>query len=125
MPGTWIESIQITKGTGNVVNGYESMAGLVNLELKKPEEMEALFLNGYVNAMGRSEINFNSGFSFNEKWSSGWFAHASAHPVEIDYNNDGFRDMPNGTNFALFNRYNYEGEKMEAKFGINAYWWTG
>jgi hypothetical protein len=35
--GTWIESIQITKGTGNVVNGYESMAGLVNLELKKPK----------------------------------------------------------------------------------------
>lgn len=34
MPGTWIELIQITKGTGNVVNGYESMAGLVNLELK-------------------------------------------------------------------------------------------
>ncbi|MEO9257208.1 MAG: carboxypeptidase-like regulatory domain-containing protein, partial [Crocinitomicaceae bacterium] len=31
IPGTWVESIQITKGTGNVVNGYESMAGLVNI----------------------------------------------------------------------------------------------
>jgi len=122
MPGTWIESIQITKGTGNVVNGYESMAGLVNIELKKPEEMEALYLNAYVNAMGRSELNFNSGFKFNDKWSSGWFAHASTHPVEMDFNNDGFRDMPNGTNFAVLNRYNYEGEKMEAKFGFNAYW---
>ena len=45
IPGTWVESIQITKGTGNVVNGYESMAGLINLELKKPKEMERFFVN--------------------------------------------------------------------------------
>lgn len=122
IPGSWIESIQITKGTGTVVNGYESMAGLVNLELKKPEEMEALYLNVYTNAMGRTELNFNSGFRMGEKWSSGWFAHAAAHPIEMDYNIDGFRDMPNGTNFAVLNRYNYEGEKMEAQFGVNAYW---
>ena len=46
LSGTWIESIQITKGTGNVVNGYESMAGLVNLEVKKPQEMERFYANG-------------------------------------------------------------------------------
>lgn len=122
MPGTWIESIQITKGTGNVVNGYESMAGLVNIELKKPEEMERLYLNVYGNRMGRTEFNFNSGFKLNEKWSSGWFAHASTSPVENDFNKDGFRDIPMGTNFAVLNRYNYEGEKMEAQIGFNAYW---
>ena len=27
LPGTWIESIQITKGAGSVINGYESIAG--------------------------------------------------------------------------------------------------
>jgi len=121
IPGTWIESIQITKGTGNVVNGYESMAGLVNMELKKPAEMEAFYFNAYVNGMGRNEVNLNSGFRLNDKWTSGWFAHYSSHPIEMDYNNDGFRDMPNGTNFAVLNRYNYVGNKMEAQFGVNAY----
>lgn len=121
MPGTWIQSIQITKGTGNVVNGYESMAGLVNLELKKPMDMEALYLNAYVNGMGRNEFNFNSGFKLGKKWSSGWFAHGSTHPIEMDYNNDGFRDMPNGYNAAVLNRYHYQGNKMEAQFGVNAY----
>jgi hypothetical protein len=43
IPGTWIESIQITKGTGNVVNGYESMAGLINLEFEKAEQMDRFF----------------------------------------------------------------------------------
>jgi len=32
-PGTWIESIQITKGTGSVVNGFESIAGQINTEV--------------------------------------------------------------------------------------------
>ncbi|MGK0378149.1 MAG: hypothetical protein ACJA1Z_001961, partial [Patiriisocius sp.] len=27
IPGTWVESIQITKGAGSVVNGFESIAG--------------------------------------------------------------------------------------------------
>ena len=123
IPGTWIQSIQITKGTGNVVNGNESMAGLINLELKKPEQMERLYLNGYISGMGRNEINFNSGFRLGkkDKWSSGWFAHYASHPIEMDFNNDGFRDMPNGVNAAVMNRYQYEGKKMEAQFGVNAY----
>jgi outer membrane cobalamin receptor len=121
MSGTWIESIQITKGTGNVVNGYESMAGLVNLEVKKPKEMEKLYLNMYVNGMGRTELNFNSGFEIGKKWHSGWLAHGAIHPIEMDYNGDGFRDMPNGYNAAVMNRYQYHGEKMEAQFGFNTY----
>ena len=123
MSGTWIESIQITKGTGNVVNGYESMAGLVNLEIKKPQSKEAIYLNGYVNGMGRTELNFNSSFSLDtvNKWKAAWLGHASSHPIEMDYNDDGFRDMPNGNNFALMNRYHYQGKKMEAQFGFNAY----
>lgn len=37
IPGTWINSIQVTKGVGSVVNGYESIAGQINTELQKPE----------------------------------------------------------------------------------------
>lgn len=119
LPGTWIESIQITKGTGNVVNGYESMAGLINLELKKPSEMERLFVNAYQNRFGRSEVNVNGGQIINKKWSSGTFAHASTVLGNIDENNDGFRDIPMGDNFALTNRWAFQGEKMEAQLGIN------
>jgi outer membrane receptor for ferrienterochelin and colicins len=120
--GTWINSIQITKGTGNVVNGYESMAGLVNLELKKPHDMEKVYVNLYVSGMGRNELNYNSGFRLGERWSSGWLIHASSHPIDIDYNKDGFRDMPNGSNVAAMNRYHFEGKKMEAQIGVNTYW---
>lgn len=121
MPGTWIESIQITKGTGNVVNGYESMAGLVNMELKKPTEMERLFVNAYGSIFGRAELNLNAGHILNEKWSTGWFAHGSGMFGEMDNNKDGFRDVPMGNNLAFLNRWNYNGKKMEAQFGFNTY----
>ena len=35
IPAAWVEGIQITKGAGSVVNGYESIAGQINIELKK------------------------------------------------------------------------------------------
>ncbi|MDG1147543.1 MAG: TonB-dependent receptor [Crocinitomicaceae bacterium] len=121
LPGTWINSMQITKGTGNVVNGYESMAGLINIEVKKPHNMNRVFVNAFGSAMGRAELNFDTGFKLNDKWSSAWFVHGSSHFVEMDFNKDKFRDMPNGTNVALMNRYHYQGKKMEGQFGLNVY----
>ncbi len=121
LPGTWINSMQITKGTGNVVNGYESMAGLINIEVKKPNNMNRVFVNAFGSTMGRAELNFDSGFQLNDKWSSAWFVHGSGIFIEMDFNKDKFLDMPNGTNVALMNRYHYQGEKMEAQFGLNVY----
>ena len=121
MPGTWIKSMQITKGTGNVVNGYESMAGLINIEVKKPTNMNRVFANVFGSNMGRAEFNFDTGFDLSKKWSSAWFIHGSGYFLEMDRNNDKFRDMPIGTNASLMNRYHYQGDKMEAQLGVNLY----
>jgi hypothetical protein len=40
-PGTWVSSIDVGKGAGSVVNGYESITGQINVELQKPEESES------------------------------------------------------------------------------------
>ena len=119
IPGSWIESIQITKGAGNVVNGYESMAGLINLEIAKPETMDRFYLNTYQNRMGKSEINLMSGVELNEKWSAGIFGYLSSQWWQLDENSDEFMDMPMGSYAAFLGRLDYEGEKMEAKLGMN------
>lgn len=59
MAGPWIESIQISKGMGSVANGFESMSGQINVELKKPHHTDKLHLNAYANNMGRTDINLN------------------------------------------------------------------
>ncbi|HMK07209.1 MAG TPA: Plug domain-containing protein, partial [Flavobacterium sp.] len=56
-PGTWVESIQITKGAGSVVNGFESISGQINTELIKPVNDIPFFLNIYGSTDSRFEVN--------------------------------------------------------------------
>jgi outer membrane receptor for ferrienterochelin and colicins len=51
VPGTWIESIDVAKGVGSVINGYENMAGAINVELKKPDHSDRLYVNAYANQL--------------------------------------------------------------------------
>ena len=121
MPGTWIESMQITKGSGSVVYGYEPMVGLINLELKKPQKIERAYFNSYLNRFGRYEVNYNGGKEFNDKWSQASFIHYSGLSFENDYNKDGFRDVPKSQNASFLNRWKYQGDRFETQFGVNAY----
>ena len=119
--GPWIESIQLTKGTGSVVNGYESIAGQINVELKKPENSEKLYLNGYVNSMGSTDLNINLATAINAKWSTSLLLHNSFLLNKVDENNDGFRDLPTGNLFSGINRWNYnDGKGVIIQFGVKA-----
>ncbi len=119
IPGTWINSIEVTKGVGPVVNGYESIAGQINVELKKPQQSEKLYLNGYVNQSGRSEANVNYTAMTGEKWATTFLLHASARPFMMDQNEDGFLDFPTGRQFNAINRWVYNsGTGWLGQFGI-------
>ncbi|WP_460975924.1 TonB-dependent receptor [Spirosoma knui] len=120
IPGTWITSIDIGKGAGSVVNGYEGMSGQMNVELQKPDDATKLFLNGYVNSFGRVEGNANWSKTLSKKWSMGVLGHASTLRSEIDQNSDGFRDLPLYTQVNAVNRYKYSSDRFMAQFGIKA-----
>ena len=118
--GPWVESIQLTKGIGSVVNGYESIAGQINVELKKPENSEQLFANIYVNDFGKTDLNLNLAKTINKKWSTGLLLHDDfLTNNNIDFNKDGFRDLPTGNQFSLINRWNYnDGVGFLTQFGV-------
>ncbi len=122
VPGTWIQSIQITKGTGTVTNGYESMVGLINLEYLKPDNIDRLYVNVYGNVQGKADVNLHGGKELNEKWSSAWFLHWDSQLVENDRNEDGFRDMPIGNHFVAMNRWKYKAPLFRAQFGVKAHY---
>lgn len=107
IPGPWIESIQVTKGTGSVVNGYESIAGQINIEEKKPDKPEKLFINAYTNNLGRLETTLNLSKKLNDKWSTALLTHANGVFAKNDDNNDGFLDIPLGRQFNFINRWKY------------------
>ena len=116
-PGPYIESIQIIKGTGSVINGFESFTGQINLEYFKPNSPEHLYYNFFGTAKGKLENNLRL-TKRNGKWKSNLFVHQSYHDIEIDENNDDFLDMPHLNQINLLNRWKYESNDIGAQFFI-------
>ncbi|WP_284651465.1 TonB-dependent receptor plug domain-containing protein [Flavobacterium terrisoli] len=106
-PGTWVESIQITKGAGSVVNGYESISGQINTELIKPIGDIPFFVNAYGDTGSRYELNTHFNKKVSDKWSTSLFVHGNARVSKNDMNDDGFMDNPLGKQFNIANRWQY------------------
>ncbi len=107
-PGTWVESIQITKGAGSVLNGYESISGQINTELVKPMTDQRLFVNGYANMNGRLELNTHINHNLSDKWSTGLYIHGNQRRQREDGNADGFLDAPLADQINIMNRWQYQ-----------------
>ncbi len=120
-PGTFVESMQLSKGTGSVVNGYEGTAGQINVEWIKPFEDKApkWLINGYQSTQGRSEGNLVYNHNFNKHLSTSVLLHGRSDWMKVDMNNDGFLDNPRGNNFVGSNRWFYFGDRgLEIQGGI-------
>ena len=48
IPGPFIHQIAVSKGAGSVLNGFESMIGQINMNLKQPEYSEKFHFNFYL-----------------------------------------------------------------------------
>ena len=107
VPGTWIESIQITKGAGSVINGYESISGQINYEIEKPINARPFFLNLYTSEDSRYELNAHSKVKLSDKWATSLLAHGNIRQRKSDHNHDGFIDNPIGNQINLLNRWQY------------------
>jgi len=119
IPGSWMESIQIAKGTSSVVQGYESITGQINVEYKKPETSEKFFLNIFGNSNLRFEANADGAKKINDKLSTSLLVHAATSQYKFDRNGDGFMDMPEITTVTAMNRWDYIiPNKWVSRFGI-------
>ena len=120
VPGTWVEGMQLSKGAGSVVNGYESIAGQINIELRKPEESDKLYLNLYGSSGARFEANANYSLKIDDNWSTGLLLHGKTNQRKMDRNTDGFLDEPNGNQIIVLNRWKYIHDNgLRFQFGIN------
>jgi len=119
IPGPWMESIQISKGSSTVANGYESITGQINVEYKKPEDSEKLFLNLYGNSNLRVELNGNGTIRINDKLSTMLLVHGSDRRHKFDRNGDGFMDLPLSTTLTAMNRWDFINPgKFSSRFAV-------
>ena len=122
VPGTWMNAIQISKGTSSVRNGYESISGQINVDYKRPEpgESEKLYLNFYGNTMTMTELNFNTRWNVGKNGSMMLLGHANQNYMKMDGNGDNFIDDPMVTQGNIFFRYNYAKDWFEGMWGVKA-----
>ena len=123
VPGTWMHGISVSKGTSSVRNGYESISGQINVDFKEPEgdHAEKVFVNGFVNTMAMTELNFNTRVNVGERDGLLLLGHVGHNFMAMDGNNDGFLDDPVTTQYSAFLRYNHPNTgHFGCKLGIKA-----
>ena len=121
VPGQWLESIQIAKGSSSVLNGVECMTGQINMEHRKPTDEKPIFLNAALMSDTKMDFNIASSLQMGYKWSTVILGHVSGNIEEHDMNNDGFMDDPKMLQFNLANRWLYQADNgTQIRFGVRA-----
>ncbi len=116
IPGPWMSSIQVSKGTSSVINGYEATSGQINVELLKPQIQSPLAVNLMFNSDLMAEANIAGGWKIesrkqkveSRKLYTGILAHYGQNFMAMDSNHDSFMDMPKTINANLANRWFYK-----------------
>lgn len=109
VPGPWMNSIQVSKGSSSVKNGYESITGQIDVEYLKPDADQGVTVNLYGNTKSRMDANADANIHLNDKLSSEVLLHYQDDYGHHDDNNDGFLDQPNLRQWNLQNRWKYMG----------------
>ncbi|MGI4875234.1 MAG: TonB-dependent receptor [Janthinobacterium lividum] len=120
LAGPWIESIDIIKGTGSVVNGYEGISGQVNVQLKEPDKTDQLLLNAYANDLGKFDLNALASQRLSPRWSNVLLLHNDHLGNRVDRNGDGFLDLPLATQFNGYDKVKYKAGGVVAELGVGA-----
>ncbi|MBI1305605.1 MAG: hypothetical protein GC181_03205 [Bacteroidetes bacterium] len=116
IPAAWVKGIQITKGVGSVVNGYESLAGQINIELRKPFDHTRFLYDQFVASSGRTETDLMYRHDLSKNAATSFFVRTAILPFRMDRNKDGFMDNPTGRQFQFLNRWQFHGKKWEGEF---------
>ena len=110
VPGPWMNSIQVSKGSSSVRNGYESITGQIDVEYLKPDNDEGVTVNLYGGTLGRLEANADANVHLDDKLSTEVLLHYQDDLGHHDMNDDGFLDQPNVRQWNLQNRWKWKGD---------------
>lgn len=120
VPGPWLESIQIAKGSPSVINGLESMTGQINLEHKKPTEEIPLFVQASMMSDSKADFNLTSAWQLSPSLYSIFLGHVDHNFQGMDMNGDGFLDDPRMLQFNVANRWLYYKPDLQVRWGVHA-----
>ncbi len=119
VPGPWMKSIQVSKGSASVKNGYESITGQINVEYLKPEDDQGLEVNLYGDSKSRLEANAAGNMHFGNHTSGEILLHYENSINNHDENHDGFYDKPRVEQYNAQTRWLWKGDHYIFHGGIS------
>ncbi len=120
VPGSWMQSIQVSKGASSVKNGYESTTGQINIEYAKPQGTDGVRGNAYFDTNMKFEGNADASVHLTDKLSTSILLHYENRQTDHDGNNDGFMDMPKLRQYNLMHRWAYVSPQWISQLAIQA-----
>lgn len=120
VPGPWMQSIQVSKGTSSVKNGYEALTGQINVEFKKPQTADIVSANVFASSTNRYEANVDASIQLSPRWTTMLLTHYENETKSHDSNDDGFADIPKVEQYNVWNRWAYMGDNYVFQAGIKA-----
>ena len=118
VPGPWLESIQVGKGSPSVVNGTESITGSINLEHAKPTDGKPLFLNASVMNDTKTDLNIVSSLDVADNLYTVLLGHVDGNFKTYDMNGDGFADEPGLFQVNAANRWLWYSPELQVRWGV-------
>ena len=107
VPGPWMESIQVSKGAASVKNGYESVTGQINVEYFKPQGIDGLRLEAFMDMDMMLQADAVGTVHLSDALSTGLMAHYETSEKAHDHDGDTFTDMPRIDQLNLMNRWTW------------------
>lgn len=112
LPGTLINKIMISKGSNSVIQGYESISGIMNVLLKDYGTSDRFMLNGFMNSMLEKQMNINTTAKM-KNWNTLLSFQTVQEPKRMDENDDSFLDAPLTTRYMFYNKWMYGADEEE------------
>ncbi len=113
IPGPFIKRISVVKGANSVLQGDESITGIVDVRIKDPKDINGAFANLFVNAHMEKQLNLAYAQIFSDSWSAMVAGHVTLPSMHVDEGGDSFLDMPLTTRYSVFSKWKYEQEPGE------------
>lgn len=110
IPGPFIKRISVVKGANSVLQGDESITGIVDVRIKDPKDIDGAFANLFVNAHMEKQLNLAVARELSDSWSALVAGHVTLPSMRIDDGGDSFLDMPLTTRYSAFTKWKYEQE---------------
>lgn len=119
VPGTWMKSINVSKGASSVKNGYESITGQIDIDYLKPDDERKTNVDLFLDDGLAFEANANTNVHLNDRLSTNVLLHYQNEWTCKDDNGDGFQDMPRVIQYNVMNRWKYRAPRYIMHAGVH------